>query len=341
MRRRIIALDASNHEWQLAVAATGKSGAELEQLASFVRDDNLSIGEQLRDALGFELETGDRLALALPAQSALVRWLDFPFREARKIAAATPSELARQLPCELDDYQITQKRLPLTDSAGSRVLAAAVPTATIAERLAGFTDDQDPVGYLGLAPFAWAEGLGVLLEDGLLVVISGDEITLALQRNGDLCDLRTRPRIDGQKSIDHVEFILRQGQIMLSQHRQDETRVTLLGETADSELARGLEAQGLTVVLPNLACQGVPVAAMQMPVAALALAGATQESSPLNFRRGDFALTGEWQGLKKAHHSRSADRCQPDPLYCRRLDSILSTQQQIGRDQAGDGPELP
>lgn len=299
MGRRIIALDTSTHEWQLAVASSGKSGTELDQLASFIRDENLPVGEQLREALGFDLEPGDRLALSLPARSALVRWLSFPFREARKIAAATPSELARQLPCELNDQQICQQRLSLQETDGSVVLAAAVSTAVIAERLAGFDDHSDPVSYLGLTPFAQAEGLGPLLEDGLLVVVSGDEIILALQQHGELRDLRIQPRIAGQPSIDHVEFILRQGRVMLGRPGEQEPRLTLLGEPADSALVASLRAQGLTVTFPDLTCQGVPVMGNQAPVAALALAGATRERSSLNFRRGPFALTGEWQGIKK------------------------------------------
>ncbi|PNU19832.1 hypothetical protein C2E25_10390 [Geothermobacter hydrogeniphilus] len=298
MRRKIIALDTSVTPWQLAVAGSVRGGTRLDQLAELDRDPQRPLDEQLREALGCPLDAGDRLAVCLPASSALIRWLDFPFHDTRKIAAATPAELSCQLPCELDDYQVRQVRLNAAPAAENTILAAALPTTVIEQLLDPFDDDREPLGFIGLAPFAWHDGLADQLNDGLLVCVSGSEISLALSRDGVLQDLRVRPRLGDQRSIDQVEFILRQGRILLG-NCPGQRNVMLLGEEADSELAAALRAAGMEVATPQLDCAGNRVPAGQLPAAALALGIAGQKNAGLNFRSGSFALKNEWQALKR------------------------------------------
>jgi len=299
MRRKIIALDTSSTPWQLAVSSAGKGRPQVEQLAQLEHDPQRPLADQLHEALGSPLETGDRLAVCLPASRTLVRWVRFPFTDSKKIAAATPQELASQLPCDLDSYQVGQCRMPSLADEQTTILAAAVPTEAIESLLNSFDDDREPLGFIGLAPFISADGLAEQLPDGLLIQVSGDEICLARQQAGALRDLRIRPLSRNQQSIDHVEFILRQARVLLGVAGEQKSIITLTGAAADSELAKALRMAGLEIVIPELQCQGQSLPPQQMLAGLLALAAARQARTTLNFRSGPFALKNEWQASKR------------------------------------------
>lgn len=298
MRRKIIAIDTSSTPWQVAVTGAAKGDPRLEQLTSFEPDPSRQLSEQLRETLGLSLEAGDRFAVCIPAGQALLRWLSFPFHDARKITAATPAEMTSQLPCDLNSHHICQVRINELPATENTILAAAVATETIETLLDTFDDDHEPLGFIGLAPFIFSDGLSGQLDDGLLISVTTGEICLARCQEGTLRDLRVRPRLADQNSVDQIDFILRQGRVLLSGSENGHS-VTLLGEESNSDLAKALRTAGLEIRTPELMCGATRVTAAQTPVATLALAAARQARTSLNFRSGPYALKNEWQAVKR------------------------------------------
>ncbi|TYO97557.1 type II secretion system protein L [Geothermobacter ehrlichii] len=296
MARRIIALDTQSRPWRLAVARPGRPNPTLELVAELPEGEDIPFAERLRQALGRDPGGEDRLVLPLPATSLLVRWLEFPFAEAGKIRAALPAELARQLPCELDDRHLLHRLLPA--ATGRRALALAVDRQQIEEALATFDGHPLPLTGLLPLPFAVAEALPKGCEDGLLVCVTRNEISLLLLKEGQPCDLRVQSRGQRQKSIDQVAFIVRQGRIMLAARDREQARILLAGESADGELARALRQFGFAVEAPDIDCDGDGIAGERFTAAALALAATRRKGPALNALCGAYAPRGEWRQLR-------------------------------------------
>ncbi len=113
MRRRYIALQRNQDQWLYAVASRDRQKTTLQQVGRFEQKPGKSLAEALIEEIG-PLQMVDRLASALPAQSAMLRWLDFPFSDIHKIAVTAPPEMSRQIPCSAEDKSFTNSCLSLT-----------------------------------------------------------------------------------------------------------------------------------------------------------------------------------------------------------------------------------
>ncbi len=288
MRRRHIALKPAPEQWAFAVASGDAAEATLLKTGSFVRDPQRTLADQLGEA--FEpLQVTDRLACTLPAPDALLRWLEFPFNDPRKIAAAALPEMACQIPENLD------KRSVFHEIQGTgKVLTAAVLNEQIEELLSQFDDNREPLGYLGLSPFCYVAGLGWPV-DSLLLCVEDEHISLARVEDGAVTDLRILPRtsaLDDKGVVQQAQMLARCRDTPLS-------RLRLLGIAADSSLALSLEQAGFEIESVLLDSKDGPISAELMTVASLALAAAKAGTSSLNLRAGLYKLKNDWQALKR------------------------------------------
>lgn len=288
MRRRYIALKPAEKLWAFAVAAGDQAQAELLQTGTFERDAQRPLADQLTELLG-PLQLTDRLACALPASSAMVRWLEFPFSDARKIAAAALPEMARELPCNLANQAVFHQ------PAGSHgTLTVAVDRQRIEDLLAGFDDNREPLGYIGLSPFCYAAALDWPV-DALLLCCEDDEISLSRIENGNLVDLRILPHA----KRDDAQEIARQARLLAQYAKTPLHRLRLLGNADSEQLANALEKSDFEVEPVRLGSLSVPAEDELCGVACLALAATKADAQTLNLRSGPYKLKTEWQALKR------------------------------------------
>lgn len=288
MRRRHIALIPAQEKWAFAVASGDSAGASLLKTGDFVRDQQRTLADQLAEE--FEpLQITDRLACSLPAKGALLRWLEFPFDEPRKIAAAAHSEMACQIPENLDNRSIFHQILPT-----GKVLTIAVSKNQIEGLLPQFDDNHAPLGYLGLSPFCYIAGLDWPV-DSLLLCVEADEISLARIEGGAVSDIRILPgtsELDARQVAQQALLLARCGPDPLQ-------RVRLLGVAADSPLALNLQQAGFEIEPVLLNSKEGRISEKLTAVAALALAATKAGPEALNLRAGPYKLKNDWQALKR------------------------------------------
>ena len=271
-----------------AVASGDAAGATLLKTGLFVRDPERSLADQLGEA--FEpLQMTDRLACSLSSQGALLRWLEFPFDEPRKIAAAALPEMACQIPENLENRSVFHQIL----STG-KVLTAAVLKEKIEGLLAQFDDNREPLGYLGLSPFCYIGGLDWPV-DSLLLCVEQDEISLSRVEGGAVTDLRILPRTAEMKDLEVIQQAL-----MLSRSGDSPLlRLRLLGTNTDSPLAISLEQAGFEIDPVLLSGKEGRISEEMTTVASLALAATKAGPGELNLRSGPYKLKNDWQALKR------------------------------------------
>ncbi len=287
MRQRHIAIKPAPEQWSFAVASGDSTEATLLKTGTFVRDPEQTLADQLGEV--FEpLQMTDRLACALPAQDSLLRWLEFPFSEPRKIAAAVLPEITCQIPENLDNRSVFHE---IQDTG--KVLTVAVLTEQIKDLLSQFDDNREPLGYIGLSPFCYASGLEYPV-DSLFLCFDENEITLTRITEGAVTDLRILPRTSDMTDNDVVLQAL-----MLSRGGDAPLlRIRLLGITSVGPLANSLEQAGFEVEPVQLDTENFQVPDELTSVACLALAAAKANSSNLNLRSGLYKLKNDWQALK-------------------------------------------
>ncbi len=288
MRRRYIALQQAPEQWRFAVAFSDRAETTLLETGCFKRNPQLSLADQLSEILG-PLQITDRLACALPACSSLLRWLEFPFDDPRKIAAAAGPEMARQLPESLDNRIVFHQHL-----GNGKVLTAAVAQHQIEEQLARFDDNREPLGYLGLAPFCHVSGLSWPV-DSLLLCRDEEGILLGRIEAARLVDLRILPQTDA--SLPTAE-IVQQAQALARNRPSAIMRLRLLGENCASPLALSLKEAGFEIEPALLTAETGEVRHELSQVATLALAAANAKSDGLNLRSGPYKLKNDWQTIK-------------------------------------------
>lgn len=288
MRRRHIALQPAPGRWAFAVASGDATEATLLKTGSFVRDPKQPLADQLTEA--FEpLQMTDRLAWPLSAQSTLLRWLEFPFHEPRKIAAAVLPEMACQIPENLGHRSVFHE----IQSTG-KVLTAAVQNEQIEELLLQFDDNREPLGYLGLSPFCYIAGLEWPV-DSLLLCVEEEVISLSRVENSAVTALRMLPR-----RAEMTDAAVVQQALLLSRCANGSLeRLRLLGVEADSSLALRLAQAGFELEPFLLDSKEGRVAAELTTVASLALAATKSGAAALNLRSGPYRLKNDWQALKR------------------------------------------
>jgi len=292
MAKRFIGIDIDGQHVRVAVLEADRGASVLTTVAGRPCEEPGDLPAVVRELLGEPPAFGDKMATALPASTAFVRWLKFPFAESHKVNAALPLELGSQLPVDMEAF-VTGFLAPQPEGDLFRVPAVAVRRKAVAELTSAFDGAGLPLQIVDLNPFALAAGLGEESKDALLIHLGDAETTLSLWRDGRPAGLRLLP---GERP--KGEDLLRESAAL---QRGDAAGLPLIlvGPGAGEDLAGGLRAAGAEVVIPRREAAGQSVAPEFLPAVALAHRAAQDKERLLNFRRGPFALKSEWMALKR------------------------------------------
>jgi general secretion pathway protein L len=191
---------------------------------------------------------------------------------------------------------VTHFRQPKDE--GCRVAASAVPEAAIEAFLEPFEAEQIPLQLLDLAPFAMPQALAERDETAIVVLLREEETVIALLQQGHTADYRLFSQVPN--GPDRSVWLLQQIRMLKAQHRLGGLPLYLLGCQAEKALLEALRQQGQQAEIPEWTLEGHPVAAEFLPAVTLAWrALRSDREDGGNFRRGNFALKGEWAALKK------------------------------------------
>ncbi len=297
MDKRFIGIDIDRGWVRLAIAGYHTDGPQLLATDKRPWADQAELRQALRELTGDTRIYGDRLAAALPAAAGFSRWLHYPFADPKKIDEALHLALTAQLPVTDQDYMIvTHSRLG--EKEGCRVAASTVQAEVVRDFLEPFETEKIPLQLLDLAPFAMPQALAERCETAIVVLLREEETVIALLQQGQTADYRLFSQIPPDS--ERCDWLMQQSRMLQAQHRLRELPLYLLGPQADQALLDALHQQGQQAEIPDWMLAGQPVAAEFLPAVTLAwraLRSAREDGG--NFRRGAFALKGEWAALKK------------------------------------------
>ena len=301
MMKRFLGLDIAPGRTRLFVLAYDKGQLREVELLESGREDLLQQLTELQEKWRGEFRISDRLAAALPAKTAYVRELQFPFHDKKKISAALPHEINMQIPLAVEECALAVRYLCLDKDGPARVSAAAVPTQSVRAILEPADRAALPLHILDLQPFALISGLGGRLSDGILVSAGEVETTISLLLAGQPVDYRLLPGTTDLGVAERIAYIEREIRALLVKAGQPDVPVYVTGTAVDDEMLRRLGRQGHSVEKLALRLAGEEIPEAYIAAASLALRAATnREQHSFNFRRGPFALKGEWQKIKKS-----------------------------------------
>ncbi|OEU61442.1 MAG: hypothetical protein BA870_01335 [Desulfuromonadales bacterium C00003094] len=297
MDKRFIGIDIDRGWVRLAIAGYDTDGPQLLATDKRPWADPTELCQALRELTGDTRIYGDRLAAALPAAAGFSRWLHYPFTDPKKIDEALHLALTTQLPVADQDCMIvTHSRLP--EDEGCRVAASAVPEEAVGDFLAPFETEKIPLQLLDLAPFAMPQALAERCETAVVILLREQETVIALLQQGHTADYRLFSQVPS--GVERSTWLLQQSRMLQAQHRLSGLPLYLLGPQADQALLEALRQQGQQAEIPDWMLAGQPVAAEFLPAVTLAWrALRSDREDGGNFRRGAFALQGEWAALKK------------------------------------------
>jgi general secretion pathway protein L len=300
MEKRLIGIDIDGNTLRVVIARPDRGGATVTAVGKTRLQNPQELGQALSALTGGTRLYGDRLAAALPAGAAFYRWLDFPFNDPKKIAAAGQLALATQLPSQAGDCVLALQAPTANDRNGYSCALAAVPADRVAETLAPFDDAGIPLHLLDALPLAASCGLAELLPRGLLLILRERETVLCRLAQGQLADCRVLPAVHADEAAGLAEQLMRACQAMAARGADFELPLTVIGPGATPTLLAELKNRGATLAELELTCDGRPLAAEYLPAALLALrAGRADRQRWSNLRRDAFALRGEWAAVKK------------------------------------------
>ena len=298
MAKRYFGLDIGPLHSYLAVLDIDGNEVKNVQLLESHRQDLAAQLAELTENLSGDFKIGDRLAAALPAKTAYIRDLQFPFSESKKIMAALPFAMSSQIPVPIDECFTASLPIRKRSKGPVQVTAAAVPKAQIQEILDQTENCGMPLHVLDLSPFVLLSGLGEQLSGGILLAANSHETTLSILSDGQIEDYRLLPQPLSEQNTFWLDRELTQFSAKMS---NQETTIYCVGDAITPELTSSLLERGYQVkeLSMSIARQQIPLPFMQ--AAALAFrAGMTKGVNSFNLRHGNFALKGEWQKLKKS-----------------------------------------
>ena len=300
MTKRLIGIDINQQTLRLAILTQEQGSLSIVSVFESARSESGDAYTWLRQCLNDEFHLGDRLATCMSGASAFVRRLSFPFNDNKKINAALPFELSSQLPVALDDYT-TATQPPIRKNDETSILAAAVKTSQLVEELSPFDSAGIPLHVLDLAPHAYVAGLKDFLADGILVCAVEHGTSVALVQSGEVLDYRLLS-LDAQLPVEEqARIIHREAAALGRASRVHDTKLQLMGALATTELTAALGNLHDQVELLAIDINGQIVESPFLPAVALALRAAeANKAKAFNFRQKEFALKGEWAGLRKA-----------------------------------------
>lgn len=301
MAKRFFGLEMSPQGARLAVLTYDAGQLQGLQLLESRHSEPAEQLRELRAGLRADFTIHDRCAAALPAGQAYVRELEFPFHDAKKIAAAVPLALNAQIPVPVEHCATASIIAPEGQAAAGQATAAAVPRDTLETLLAAAEQAGIPLQTVDLAPFAVVAGLAEQLTEGILISANDADLTISRIARGRLCDYRLLPVSGTPDDRAHAAFIARDIQALLAGAGDTPEIVYLTGQAATEPLAEHLGEQGFRVEQLSLNLAGESVPPAFVPAAALALrARSGKTAASFNFRQGPYALKGEWQKLKRS-----------------------------------------
>jgi general secretion pathway protein L len=297
MDKRFIGIDIDRGWVRLAIAGYDTDGPQLLATDKRPWTDPTELRQALRELTGDTRIYGDRLAAALPAAAGFSRWLHYPFADPKKVEEALRLALTAQLPvADQDCVIVTHSRLP--EEEGCRVAASAVPEKAVEDFLEPFEAEKIPLQLLDLAPFAMPQALAERCKTAVVILLREQEIVIALLQQGHTADYRLFSQ--APSGAERPGWLLQQSRMLQAQHRLSGLPLYLLGPQADQALLEALRQQGQQAEIPDWQLAGQPVAAEFLPAVTLAWrALRSDREDGGNFRRGVFALKGEWAALKK------------------------------------------
>jgi general secretion pathway protein L len=271
-----------------AMAFTGAMERRIESAEEWSR--------VLAEMLG-DVAFGDRVVTCLHSVGSYYRLLEFPFGEAKKIAATLDLEMSSQLPT--NDELVCDFLSPRPGDHVFEVPAAAVKRAAVAEMLNVFQQSDQSLHMLDLSPFAYAAGLAEAVPEGVLAVLLSNEITVAHIKAGQVVSFRSMPRRQQDNGECLAAMIQRDYLALAKGAGAQPLGLFLIGEGAGKELLHSLEEMGLAPRYPKLEIDGRQITPALQPAAALALRGALSgRVRQFNFLKGDLAPKNEWAGLR-------------------------------------------
>ncbi len=299
MKKRLIGIEVGDRILRVAVLISEKGQISVSSLLERTFTDSEELTSHLRDILSGSVSIGDQLITALPARSAYVRTLQFPFQDEKKIAAAVPFELSSQLPVSIETCATAlQQAQKMAD--GATVVAAAVPKATLEPLLAIYEDAGVPLHMIDLRPYCYTAGLGRQVDGAILVCASEQETTVALINNGSVSETRTFSAVAESASSQYLQHLNREIRSLTHASGAGPHPLILMGSSISEELAKALQDLEHQVEILSLELGKKVIDGPFLPAVALALrAKVTKNNLSFNFRRGQYALRGEWANLKK------------------------------------------
>jgi len=299
MSKRFIGIDIQSDTLQIAVAGGDKKQVRLQQLISRPLPDRAELPRLLMEILG-PAGFGDRLMLALPARRCYLRWLTFPFRDAKKLASAIELELSVQLPIDVEQYQLAYRSLNDPEQP-DRIAATAVPNQLLDESLAQFDEETWPAHLVDITPFALAESLTGCRDGDLLIVADEQETAVCtLQRNA-VTSLALLPAATDQSSDEVADFVGRQARMQLGAAEPGSVRAWLVAPKHAEALQQTLQNLGFQLAVPAVPGQQVSPSLPGLKAAMFALCAARHDKQQgFNLRQGSYALHGEWQKLRRS-----------------------------------------
>lgn len=299
MSKRFFGLDIGPGYARLAILHYDKDQLRTVSLLESLRQELPEQLAELRQQWNGEFRFGDRMAAALPAKSAYVRNLEFPFRNRKKIEAALPHAINLQIPVAVDECALAA-RFPSHKKEGPVQVEAVAASKQLVHHILDSADGAGlPLHILDLQPFALLSGLEGRISDGILISATADEITVSFLVDGRLLDYRILPGGTDLDGEDKIFFLQREIRTLLMNARQTAAPIYLTGKAMDDEIIRKWAQQGQSVERLSLRLAGEEIPEDYLPATTLALrAGKKQEQQLFNFRQGPFALKGEWQKIR-------------------------------------------
>lgn len=172
MAQRILGIDLGAHAIKAAQLEVGFNSIKLISMETLTVP--LAIGKSLEHSLaqltGLSMpDFGvDAVNVGIPGDRALLRLLDIPFVEPKKIGAIVGNELADDLPWEMEDVIFDHLPLPVPIS---KVLAGAVRSIDVKAVLEAFSKVNIDPRVLAIAPLSYAGLLRRIDPTGTLVMV--------------------------------------------------------------------------------------------------------------------------------------------------------------------------
>ena len=135
MPRRVLALDLGMHTLRAAVLESSLREGLGVQLAQLRRDPDQPLAEQIQELCTDLVSAGTSgisVVSCLPGDAVSQRFLSLPFSRPQQIGQVVPFELENLIPFSVDEVVVDFQIVEHTPD-GVRVLAAAVPSHTLAE----------------------------------------------------------------------------------------------------------------------------------------------------------------------------------------------------------------